>query len=423
MKTITRVSRTSFIRAASAFALAALFAAGSAPAFAAGGKPVGSTEPQPGAIAIGPDTTPGDANSVYRIGLPGSYYLTGNVQGATGKAGIEIAASHVTINLNGFALQGTADSIDGIRVEAAGRVENLTIRNGTVAGWGWYGINLVGLNPGNEAETAVIEDINASRNAQCGIRAALQSTIRGCTAGYNLRTGIEASYASVVENSVAIGNANYGFWLGTGVARGCSATNNGSMGFYSSSASLVDCGAAYNGGAGFYGANGGVLQNCAAWENTGYGFHLSGGGKMEGCSARTNLGGGVNVAGNASVTGNTILANKPAGGSNRGIRVTGSSSLIADNIVSFANIGIHVDTGSGSNRIEGNNLAGNDVGLKVDGTVNFVTRNSARNAVKNYQIVANNRVGTIVVPALSAAIDGNAGGGSGTTDPWSNIAY
>jgi parallel beta-helix repeat protein len=423
MKTTTRVSRASFLRAACALGLAALFSAGSLPAFAAGGKPAVASEPQPGAIAIGAETTPGDANSVYRLAQPGSYYLTGNVQGVAGKAGIEIAASHVTINLNGFTLQGVANSLDGIRIEAAGRVENITIRNGTVSGWGWYGINLLGLSAGNEAETAVIEDINASRNAQTGIRSALQSTIRGCTAGYNLRTGIEASFASVVENSVAIGNANYGFWLGTGAARGCSASNNGSMGFYSNNASLVDCGAAYNGGDGFYGANGGVFQNCTTWENSGYGFYLSGGGKMTGCSARANQGGGIKVVGNATVMGNTVAGVRRAGGNYRGIHVTSSSALVANNTVSSANLGIHVDSGAGANRIEGNNITGNDVGLKVDGTVNFIARNSARNASKNYQIVANNRVGTIVVPALSAAIDGNSGGGSGTTDPWSNIAY
>src|SRR5690606_18106937 len=55
--------------------------------------------------------TPGDADSVYRIFQPGSYYLTGNIVGQAGKRGIEIASSNVTLDLNGFALQGVPGSL------------------------------------------------------------------------------------------------------------------------------------------------------------------------------------------------------------------------------------------------------------------------------------------------------------------------
>src|SRR6476661_5778712 len=41
--------------------------------------------------------TPGDATSVFKIVASGSYYLTGNVTGASGKHGISVAASNVTI--------------------------------------------------------------------------------------------------------------------------------------------------------------------------------------------------------------------------------------------------------------------------------------------------------------------------------------
>ena len=64
---------------------------------------------------IGPQTTPGDADSVYRIAQPGSYYLVGNLAGQDGKAGIEIATSGVSIDLNGFDVTGSAGSLDGIR--------------------------------------------------------------------------------------------------------------------------------------------------------------------------------------------------------------------------------------------------------------------------------------------------------------------
>src|SRR5687767_12820054 len=50
-------------------------------------------------------TTPGDADSTFRITQPGSYYLTGNITGEASKKGIELilaGGSQVTIDLNGF---------------------------------------------------------------------------------------------------------------------------------------------------------------------------------------------------------------------------------------------------------------------------------------------------------------------------------
>ena len=54
-------------------------------------------------IAINTASTPGDADSVFRITQPGSYYLTGNTSGVAAKHGIEIDASDVTLDLMGRA--------------------------------------------------------------------------------------------------------------------------------------------------------------------------------------------------------------------------------------------------------------------------------------------------------------------------------
>jgi hypothetical protein len=67
---------------------------------------------------INSTTCPGDADSLYRITRAGSYYLTGNLTGVSGKSGIEIAVSHVTVDLMGHVLTGVAGSIDGVRVTA-----------------------------------------------------------------------------------------------------------------------------------------------------------------------------------------------------------------------------------------------------------------------------------------------------------------
>src|SRR5262245_48602298 len=66
-------------------------------------KPLTEVEPR---IAINATNTPGDADSLYRITQPGSYYLTGNVQGVASKSALEIDASGVTVDLMGFTLEG-----------------------------------------------------------------------------------------------------------------------------------------------------------------------------------------------------------------------------------------------------------------------------------------------------------------------------
>jgi hypothetical protein len=71
------------------------------------------------------------------ISEPGSYYLTQNVAGVINTNGIEITTSNVTVDLNGFTLQG-ALSARGIYV--TGAFSNITVRNGTIKDWSEFGI-------------------------------------------------------------------------------------------------------------------------------------------------------------------------------------------------------------------------------------------------------------------------------------------
>lgn len=90
-------------------------------------------------IPVGPLTTPGDADSVYRISQPGSYYLTGDVVGGAGLSGIEIDADEVTLDLNGYTVRGTgAGSLHGVHVQNI-RL-NVSVRNGVIADWGLNGV-------------------------------------------------------------------------------------------------------------------------------------------------------------------------------------------------------------------------------------------------------------------------------------------
>ena len=74
-------------------------------------KTLTETEPR---IAINAVNTPGDIDSLFKITQPGSYYLTGDITGVSGKSGIEIGAPGVTIDLMGFDVQGVAGSSNGI---------------------------------------------------------------------------------------------------------------------------------------------------------------------------------------------------------------------------------------------------------------------------------------------------------------------
>ena len=70
------------------------------------------------------------ASLPFVISEPGSYYLIGDLEG---KAGIQIQASGVTLDLNGFTLRGVDASTPGVTVQAG--VTNTTIQNGVIEAW------------------------------------------------------------------------------------------------------------------------------------------------------------------------------------------------------------------------------------------------------------------------------------------------
>lgn len=88
-------------------------------------KTLSEVEPR---IAVNAVNTPGDADSVFRITQPGSYYLTGNVSGSA--SGVEIAAVDVTLDLAGYTVStGSASTAHGAVSVDGG---NVMVRNGTL---------------------------------------------------------------------------------------------------------------------------------------------------------------------------------------------------------------------------------------------------------------------------------------------------
>lgn len=87
-------------------------------------------------------TLPGDAAATRVISQPGSYYLTGDLIGETGKAGIRVDAANVTLDLNGFRIVAAATSTLG--VNATSSANDLTVSNGSLTGWDTVAIGVAG---------------------------------------------------------------------------------------------------------------------------------------------------------------------------------------------------------------------------------------------------------------------------------------
>lgn len=73
------------------------------------------------------------ASPPYTISQPGSYYLSGNITVASGNA-IVIAASDVSIDLNGFMIESTSPTLSGEGISTSGIRERISIRNGVIKG-------------------------------------------------------------------------------------------------------------------------------------------------------------------------------------------------------------------------------------------------------------------------------------------------
>src|ERR1051325_1073226 len=133
-------------------------------------------EIEPRAI-VNSNNTPGDSLNLFLITNSGSYYLTNNLTGVSGKNGLGIAAPNVTLDLNGFSLLGVPGSADGINAaNATDAAAGLVVQNGTVANWGGNGINAGVGAPGAQFSRVLLVS-----NALNGLLAT-QAVITACVA-------------------------------------------------------------------------------------------------------------------------------------------------------------------------------------------------------------------------------------------------
>jgi hypothetical protein len=124
---------------------------------------------------------------------PGFYLLTRNLTAAVNDDCLVVRTSFVTIDLGGWVISGRSNDPDqlGVGITITGEsVQNTTVRNGTITGFG-DAINL--------GRRAVVENVRAFGN-QGGIVAASDSTVSGSNVeGFEL--GVTVGPRSIVSGN------------------------------------------------------------------------------------------------------------------------------------------------------------------------------------------------------------------------------
>ena len=191
------------------------------PLMAAGQVPITQAKALSGGIS-GACDAPGFPITIC---APGSYKLDGDLNVPANTDGIDIAVPNVTIDLNGFAISGPvtctgygttlhcAGSASGGGIQEVGSfvAGNITVRHGTVRGFGGLGVGLTGV--GN-----IVDEVNAAENMATGIFV-WYGTVTKSTASRNFGSGF-VCFSGQVKDSAAYGNT-FGILLNR-----CSATDN-----------------------------------------------------------------------------------------------------------------------------------------------------------------------------------------------------
>ncbi|HEV2691702.1 MAG TPA: right-handed parallel beta-helix repeat-containing protein [Verrucomicrobiae bacterium] len=135
----------------------------------------------------------------YGIYIPGSYYLTTNVVGFSGVNGLNIICDNVTVDLNGFTLQGVSGSQSGINI--SGVNTNIIVRNGVIRDWGGDGIN-----GGLSSQNLIVDHVTVSGSGVNGIQGN-NCIISDCSLQNNQWDGIVVvGNGSRISHNVCIGN-------------------------------------------------------------------------------------------------------------------------------------------------------------------------------------------------------------------------
>jgi parallel beta-helix repeat protein len=405
-------------------------------------KTLSDVEPR---TAVSTANTPGDASDLFVISQAGSYYLTANIQGQSGKTSILITAKGVKLDLNGFTIQGGGPGITA----SGAAVAHVNVSNGRITGCTGMGLNLAACSDSD------VEDVRVASCSNGGVSVGTSSIVQRVHIDGCAQTGLSLGYFAVAEDcSITNGVAPSagGVFVSSGSRLiGCLSEQNTGAGFLAAGTNneglvMTRCTAYANTDAGFdlRQMNHGTLESCSAHGSGASGFQLGAGFILRDCIAASCTLDGFVLQGDASIAERcisdsndqvgftisgahtTVQSCKSTGNIHQGYHVTGNGSMLlsstaqANGPTTFA--GFWIDTGGC--RVEGNLSNGNGVGFYVNGQGNMILRNSATANVTNYFAAIGNHVASIISPpSNSTAINGNSGGSPLSTDPNANFVY
>jgi hypothetical protein len=331
--------------------------------------------------------TPGDATNSFIITQSGSYYLTGNLTGASGLTGISITADNVTVDLNGFSLVGAGNNNTGID---SGNRTNVTLTNGTIRSW-QTGISSTG-------SKVRVEKIRAVANSSKGFALALDSQVSDCVVEGST-TGITTGMSCTIDNcSIAFG--------GTGINAGtlntisnCRVRNGSATGIVTNTQCVIQKTLVVN--------NGGKGIDTATVAGS---YH---GTTIEHCQVLGNAGISVELGGSCILHDSVIEPASTADGVFMGSTLSGAwiyNNQIRRAVATRAGI----RCGGSDTRIDSNTFSNNSNALvmTVGSSGNFITRNVFAFNATNYT----NSGGTQKDAQLI-----NFGTNQVSTDPLANI--
>lgn len=276
--------------------------------------------------------TPGDAPGLpVTISESGSFILTGSLVGP----GIEISlgVTDVTVDLNGFSIDGSMGGNGGI---IGG--DRVTVRNGIVENYPNHDCVLLG-------RQSIIIGVTV-RNCQRGIMTGFSSIVLRSLAESNAMGGITSI---LVAESTSVGNGGIGIVGGSGSV-------------------VIDNVARNNGGAGILGNTDSVVTRNAASGNGTSGIRVPfGGSVVRGNSANsTTSGPGILAVNTNMVQGNTASSNGGAG------ITCGRMCNILENTTSL-NAGDGIVIGNGSSAIHNVSSSNAGDGIQCEGSGNNAT--------------------------------------------------
>ncbi|MDX2114591.1 MAG: right-handed parallel beta-helix repeat-containing protein [Planctomycetota bacterium] len=217
---------------------------------------------------------PGGGTFQHVISEPGSYYLTSDlVASAGGITGIAVFAPNVTIDLNGFTLQGAGPQGQGAAAVSLAGTPGCTVRNGRIDGW------VVGVQAAGSTN-CVIRDLTVSNGGE-GIQGSAV-VIERCHA-VGLSVGFRFFENGLISDSTAR-DCSFGFVCRASTVIRCAAESCGT-GFNSFGAAHFESCKASASGIGFEAfGSGATLTNCTASASF-LGFTMERSSTLTNCSA------------------------------------------------------------------------------------------------------------------------------------------